>query len=155
MGRRTAGVLAGAALGLAACTGHGLATADSKAVIPQPPGDLSGTTWTVIGTGEAHAVPPAQRAVVHFTRRIVIARGVCRGVQLAFTDSGDATRGPDAPWSTVVCARSSPTATRYGQMLRVVDTAFLESGSLNLTGPHDVRLVLNPRNAAARDLVDG
>ena len=140
-------------LGLAACTGHGLATATSQALVPQEPGDLTGSAWTLIGTGTARGVRPPLRAVLRVTHLSVRAGGACRALSLAFTDSGDVIR-PRGTRSTLLCTKAAALTAVYTRGLAVVDTAAVESGSLVLTGPHSVRLVFNPRNSTALDIVD-
>jgi hypothetical protein len=153
----------------AACTGHGLA-ATSESLVPRDPGDLLGSSWTLIGVGNTHGVHT--HTVLRFVDGIVVSSGACHAQRLAFTDSGGAVRhasgwfgytplasapiGAVAPKSTTVLCTTAPPAIRVGytRALGVVDTAYLESGSLVLTGPHSVRMVFDPRNATAHHIID-
>lgn len=134
-----------------ACTGHGRAV-DAEALVPREPGNLVGTAWQLIGTGLSHATP--SHGLLRFVEGVVTSTGSCHAQRLAFTDVGDAVR--HGPASTTVLCTSAPPAVkvRYTLALGVVDTATLESGSLVLTGPHSVRMVFNPRNHAAHDVID-
>jgi heat shock protein HslJ len=129
---------------LAGCTAHSRA-AESEALLPQDPGDLQGTEWTLVATGDFDAVPASTPLSLHIADRTASGSGPCNRYRMKFTNSGeDVTTGTLASTKVACEPRRMRAEQRFFRDLEAVDTALLEDDQLVLTGPDDVRLVFEP-----------
>jgi heat shock protein HslJ len=130
-------------LALAACTGHSR-DAESIALVPQPPGDLKGTEWLLVATGEVDAVPVGRALTLEFGDGTASGRGPCNTFRMKFvlggTDDEDVTTGPIVSTRIACAPRVLHAEERYLRDLEAVDTAVKQDERLVLTGPNDVRL---------------
>jgi heat shock protein HslJ len=143
----TVAVVVGAAA-LAGC-GHGR-SAESQALVPQDPGDLEGSEWVLVATGDTDAVPPSRTVTLNIADGAASGAGRCNQFRLPFSvDGDDLTTGPIAA-TKVACVRQVMQAERrFFRALEAADTAVTVSGELVLTGPDDVRLVFAPADDSA------
>jgi heat shock protein HslJ len=136
------------ATALAGC-GHGR-SAESEALVPQDPGDLEGSEWLLVATGDTDAVPPSRTVTLNIADGTASGAGPCNQFRLPFSvDGDDLTTGPIAA-TKVACVRQVMRAERrFFHALVAADTAVIVSGELVLTGPDDVRLVFAPTDDSA------
>ena len=135
---------------LAAC-GHGRAL-ESEALVPQDPGDLEGTSWVLVASGDVEAVPPEGTATLHIGDGTASGAAPCNTFRIPFTvDGDDLTTGPAAA-TRKECAAAVMSAERsFLEALEVADTVEIVSDRLVVTGPDDGRLVF-ARSDASPDL---
>jgi heat shock protein HslJ len=131
------------AASLAGC-GHGR-SAESEALVPQDPGDLDGTEWVLVATGDTDAVPPSRTRTLQVADGTASGTGPCNRFRLPFTvERDELTTGPIAATKVACVPRVMRAERRFFRALEKADTAQIVSDELVLTGPDDVRLAFAP-----------
>jgi heat shock protein HslJ len=128
---------------LAGC-GHSR-SAESEALVPQDPGDLDGTEWVLVATGDTDAVPPSRTVTLNIADGTASGSGPCNPFRVPFSVDGDElTTGPVAATKVACAPRVMRAERRFFRALEKSDTAEIVSDELVLTGPDDVRLAFAP-----------
>jgi heat shock protein HslJ len=140
-----------AALGTALLAGCGHSrSAESEALVPQNPGDLVGTEWVLVATGDTDAVPPSRTMTLNIADGTAAGSGPCNHFRLPFSVDGDDLTTGRVAATKIAC---TPTVTRaerrFFGALEMADTAVIVSDELVLTGPDDVRLAFAPADDSA------
>lgn len=120
---------------------------ESEAVIPREPGDLAGTQWILVGTGDFDP-PMASDVTLDIADGTASGRGPCNSYNLPFTvDGTDLTTGPIASTKMACEGARNKAEADYFRMLEAVDEVHKEGteDQLVLSGPDDVRLVYEER----------
>ena len=126
---------------VAACSDHSRA-AERDALVPHDPGDLDGTDWVLVATGETDAVPADLRSTLHIGDGTASGRGPCNNYNLTFVvDGNDLTTGDIASTRKACPERVMRAENRYFRALAKADTVEKEANRLVLSGPDDTRLV--------------
>jgi heat shock protein HslJ len=138
------------------CTDEGRSR-ESEALVPYGPGDLAGTEWLLVATGDHDGVPARATATLRVGDGEATGTGPCNRYRVPFeqdgTDGEDVTTGPVVA-TQQACPGLERAERRFFQALEIVDTAALESDALVLSGPRDTRLVFERAEDAA-DAVEG
>ena len=139
------------AIFLAAC-GSGR-SAERDALIPKDPGNLKGTQWILVETGDSDAVPVSTPFTLTIGEGTASGSGPCNRYHLAFSHDGDdLTTGTVASTQMACAPRLGSAEHRYFRRLEAADTVDLEQERLVLSGPDDVRLVFERADDAAGGL---
>jgi len=126
---------------LAACSSHSRAV-ESEELVPQDPGDLQGTEWTLVATGDFDAVPASTPLTLEIDDGTASGAGPCNRYRMKFTNRGDDVTTGELASTKVACEpRKMRAEQRFFRDLQAVDTAEEQADRLILTGPNDVRLV--------------
>ena len=150
--RRFAGVVL-LLVGVAAC-GSGRAV-ESEAVIPRDPGNLVGTHWILVATGDSDPIPAQTPFTLDIETGTASGTGPCNRFHLPFTHEGDdVTTGAVASTLVACTPVLSAAEHKFFTALEAVDTAEKEGteNQLVLSGPHSVRLVFDRADTTADDL---
>jgi heat shock protein HslJ len=126
---------------LAACSDHGR-SAESEALVPREPGNLHGTEWVLVATGDSDAVPADLRSTLDIEDATASGRAPCNSYNLAFkVDGTDLVTGEIASTRKACPERVMRAENRYFRALAKADTVKKEDDRLVLSGPDDTRLV--------------
>ena len=126
---------------LAACTSHSRA-AEADALVPHEPGDLDGTEWVLVATGDTDAVPADLRSTLNIEEGAASGRGPCTNYNLTFVvDGTDLDTGEIASTRKACPERVMNAENRYFRKLAKADTVEMEADRLVLSGPDETRLV--------------